>query len=114
MLGLRSLKLRAVLWLVALALVPVLIFVAMPHRSWTDVAWMCGALCIVLIPSLSIATGTWMRIRRDLRNNEERFCIKCGYNLADNPGSGTCPECGVKYEMPAVQDAWRRSFPRDV
>ncbi|GAB4385217.1 MAG: hypothetical protein Kow0022_10280 [Phycisphaerales bacterium] len=44
---------------------------------------------------------------RELHENDGRFCLKCGYNLADSPDAGHCPECGVEYEIEAVRNSWR-------
>lgn len=36
-----------------------------------------------------------------------RLCLRCHYPLPDEPANGTCPECGLGYELKATIAAWR-------
>ncbi|MCO6435608.1 MAG: hypothetical protein J5J06_00795 [Phycisphaerae bacterium] len=36
-----------------------------------------------------------------------RVCTYCGYELSGLPGEYTCPECGLAYNLDAVQAKWK-------
>jgi hypothetical protein len=37
------------------------------------------------------------------------MCLDCGYSLRGLPDVGTCPECGLPYEIDTVRETWRRA-----
>lgn len=107
MLGLRTLIFRVTVWQTVPALVIVLLLAVLWRRGW-PVLVTYGAVGGVVIVVNGILSRRWLRgICRQLRKNQCRFCVECGYNLADSPDSGNCPECGVAYEIEAVREKWR-------
>lgn len=41
-----------------------------------------------------------------------RLCPRCAYPMPGVRDAGTCPECGARCDMPAVERAWRGFLPR--
>ena len=70
-------------------------------------AWLFGAICLLVLVSFVTETKWVKSVRRRLRENDGQFCLKCGYNLADSLDWGNCPECGVPYDIEAVREKWR-------
>lgn len=50
--------------------------------------WTVIGLCLCY-PAILL----WLRLRRQLRANEDKLCARCQYDLTGNL-SGVCPECG--------------------
>lgn len=48
-----------------------------------------------------------VRLWKPLIEHGCRLCLRCHYPLPDEPASGTCPECGLGYELKATIAAWR-------
>ena len=67
-------------------------------------------LALALVP-IVIVTPLWLlrtrSIRRDLLASGGRLCTRCGYNVAALAPSGTCPECGSRYDVEADKEQWR-------
>jgi hypothetical protein len=57
-------------------------------------AWI-PPIAFSIYPILVCLRGPVRRLNRRRRG----LCVKCGYNLTGNT-TGTCPECGTKFEMP--------------
>ncbi len=62
--------------------------------------WSGLTYCIIFLP----LRDRTKRIQNDRRRRG--LCIKCGYNLTGNT-TGTCPECGTKFEMLAIESPRR-------
>jgi len=86
--------------------------------------WVPGATPQLLVrllpvPGLSLAlTAAFFavlclkhrRLKVVLRAHDGRVCIQCEYPLPPPPPStGTCPECGVNYDLDRIARAWRRA-----
>lgn len=47
------------------------------------------------------------RMRRQFSEARGRLCTHCGYNLAPMGESGTCPECGERFDAAADAGMWK-------
>ncbi len=72
------------------------------------VVW--AVLAAVFVFSIAVAGYVLVRAVRlwtPLIEHGCRLCLRCHYPLPEEHASGTCPECGLGYELEATIAAWR-------
>lgn len=48
----------------------------------------------------------WRRLYQRVERSDSRLCLDCGYDLRGSGEAGTCPECGVSFEIAEVRKRW--------
>lgn len=105
--GSRFTILKIGLWPAIPLLLGAVFAVPASKAGWGVAAALMGAVVFAGAINFVFFIRWGKGIRRELRENDGRFCLKCGYNLAQSPMMGHCPECGVAYAIDAVRRGWR-------
>jgi hypothetical protein len=76
--------------------------------------WLLAILgtAIMLTVSAMFPLAAWWRRRSvaEMQRDSWKRCPYCFFDLNGSPDEGACPECGERYEIGAVQTAWRGSM----
>jgi uncharacterized paraquat-inducible protein A len=74
--------------------------------GWAFVMMM--AVAVLEFPLRGWADRDRRRLVEEVRTNDHHCCTNCGYCLNDLPDRHRCPECGIEYDMQALQRVWER------
>lgn len=84
--------------------------------NWLTGKLMSGRMMLIVFAAaiaVNIGVALFMLVRglrlwRPLIDHNCRLCLRCHYPLPEDAERGTCPECGLDYELKETVAAWRK------
>jgi len=78
--------------------------------------WLTTLVIIAGLVGSTVAIAAAHRLARSastrtLLRHRLRMCLKCRYILDGLGDSGSCPECGIDYNVGELEEGWIETYP---